>query len=93
SAGAFARKLNNKKQILLRGVKQLQNLNFQAMPTEITKKEASGITILSIRGEMSIDDAIILRRLVNDLLADDGKPIIVDIAEVAFIDSESAPIL
>ncbi|MBO0155257.1 hypothetical protein J0688_24940, partial [Vibrio parahaemolyticus] len=64
SAGAFARKLNNKKQILLRGVKQLQNLNFQAMPTEITKKEASGITILSIRGEMSIDDAIILRRLV-----------------------------
>lgn len=63
------------------------------MPTEITKKEASGITILSIRGEMSIDDAIILRRLVNDLIADEGKPIIVDIAEVAFIDSESAPIL
>lgn len=63
------------------------------MPTEITKKDSGGASILLVRGEMNVDDAEILRRLVREMLPTDGGGIIVDLAELTFIDSESAPIL
>jgi anti-anti-sigma factor len=63
------------------------------MPTEITEKSLEGITMLSVRGEMNADDAEILRRLVRDMLAGGRSQIIVDLADLAFIDSDSAPIL
>lgn len=63
------------------------------MPTEITEKNVEGITLLSVRGEMNADDAEILRRLVRDMLAGGRSQIIVDLADLAFIDSDSAPVL
>jgi len=49
--------------------------------------------MLSVRGEMSADDALILRRLVRNLIAGGRNRIIVDLAGISFIDSDSAPIL
>ncbi|MER3429827.1 MAG: hypothetical protein C4325_14595 [Blastocatellia bacterium] len=63
------------------------------MPTEITEKSLEGLTMLSVRGEMSADDALILRRLVRNLIAGGRNRIIVDLAGISFIDSDSAPIL
>ena len=63
------------------------------MPTQITQRESDGKTYLQVEGEMLIDDAILLERIAYDIHEDSGSPVTVDLADLDFLDSESASIL
>ena len=64
------------------------------MPTNITQTEtADGKIVLSVSGDMLLDDANLIERLVRD--ARDGRetPVVIDLADLDFLDSESAAVL
>ena len=63
------------------------------MPTQITQRESDGKTYLQVEGEMLIDDAILLERIAYDIHEDSGSHVTVDLADLDFLDSESASIL
>lgn len=65
------------------------------MPTQITQLEDAerGKTILRIEGTMMYDDAILLEKIALDLREDVGKNLTLDLADLDFLDSESAPVL
>jgi anti-anti-sigma regulatory factor len=65
------------------------------MPTQITQLEDAerGKTILRIEGTMMYDDAILLEKIALDLREDIGKNLTLDLADLDFLDSESAPVL
>jgi anti-anti-sigma regulatory factor len=63
------------------------------MPTQITQTEFNGRTQLRVKGEMLRDDAILIERLTDGLRNGSRSPVIVDIADLDFLDSESAQIL
>lgn len=60
------------------------------MPTNITQTESDGRTYLRVEGQLLLDDAILLERIVDDLLADSSRPVSVDLADLSFLDSDSA---
>ena len=64
------------------------------MPTNITQTETDdGNIVLRVSGELLIDDANLIERLVRD--ARDGRetPVVIDLADLDFLDSESATVL
>ncbi|CAN5424265.1 hypothetical protein BH10ACI2_BH10ACI2_14630 [soil metagenome] len=65
------------------------------MPTQINQifDTDRGITILRVDGDMLRDDAILIERLVSNLLDESGDDVILDLADLDLIDSEAAPIL
>lgn len=63
------------------------------MPTQITQRESNGRTYLQVEGDMLVDDALLLERLASDLHEDSGTHVTVDLADLDFLDSDSAPIL
>jgi anti-anti-sigma regulatory factor len=63
------------------------------MPTQITQRESGGRTYLQVEGDMLVDDALLLERIANDLHEDIGAHVTVDLADLDFLDSDSAPIL
>lgn len=65
------------------------------MPTNITQLEdiERGKTILRIEGELMLDDAILLEKIALDLRDKNGKNLTLDLADLGFMDSESAPII
>jgi anti-anti-sigma regulatory factor len=65
------------------------------MPTKITEleDEERGKTILRIEGSLMRDDAILIEKIALDLRELRGKNITLDLADLDFLDSESAPIL
>lgn len=65
------------------------------MATNITQIDDNerNRTILRIDGTMTIDDAIVLERIASDLHEKAEKNITIDLADLDFLDSESAPIL
>ncbi|MBX7171223.1 MAG: hypothetical protein K1X72_09705 [Pyrinomonadaceae bacterium] len=65
------------------------------MPTSITQVEdpERQKTLLRVEGTMMRDDAILLERIALDLRETLGKNITLDLADLDFLDSESAPIL
>lgn len=65
------------------------------MPTRITQsKSGDGLaTILRVEGELFQDDAELLERIALELKGSDGDGVIVDLADVDLLDSDSAPIL
>jgi len=63
------------------------------MPTQITQRESNGRTYLQVEGEMLLDDALLLERLAGDIHEDSGAHVTVDLADLDFLDSDSAPIL
>jgi anti-anti-sigma regulatory factor len=63
------------------------------MPTQITQRESDGKTYLQVEGDMLIDDAILLERIASDIHEDSGSHVTVDLADLDFLDSESASIL
>lgn len=63
------------------------------MPTQITQRESNGRTYLQVEGDMLVDDALLLERLASDLHEDSGSHVTVDLADLDFLDSDSAPIL
>lgn len=54
----------------------------------IEERQANGVTILVLTGEMLLDDGdLAFRRRIHDLIERDRVKILVDLAEVTYIDS------
>ena len=65
------------------------------MPTTITEIEDTerGKRLLRVEGEMTGEDAALLERIALDMRAQNGENLTLDLADLDFLDSESAPIL
>lgn len=63
------------------------------MPTQITQRESGGRIYLQVEGDMLLDDALLLERLADQIHEDSGGHVTVDLADLDFLDSDSAPIL
>jgi anti-anti-sigma regulatory factor len=65
------------------------------MPTTITQLEDTerGKTILRVDGSMTLTDAVLLEKIALDLRAKIGRNLTLDLADLHFMDSESAPVL
>ncbi len=65
------------------------------MPTTITQIEDTerGKTILRVEGSMTLTDAVLLEKIALDLRAKIGRNLTLDLADLHFMDSESAPVL
>ncbi len=65
------------------------------MPTNITQIEDTerGKTILRVEGSMTLDDAVLLEKIALGLRDKIGRNLTIDLADLHFMDSESAPVL
>ncbi len=65
------------------------------MPTNLTQIEdvERGKTILRVEGEMMEQDALLLEKIALDLREQIGRNLTLDLADLDFLDSDSAPIL
>ncbi|HQZ95796.1 MAG TPA: hypothetical protein PLP21_05725 [Pyrinomonadaceae bacterium] len=65
------------------------------MATQINQIDDNvrGITTLRVEGDMLGDDARLLERIGVEIHAETGNDIIVDVADLDFLDSDAAPIL
>lgn len=65
------------------------------MPTNITQKDdvQNGTTSFRVEGEMLAEDAILLEKIAADVRASSGREIVLDLADLDFLDSDSAAIL
>ena len=65
------------------------------MPTHINqfRDEERGLTILRIDGDMLHDDAVLVERIARSLSSDLGEPVVIDLADLDYIDSDAASIL
>ena len=63
------------------------------MATHITQHEQDGCTILRVEGDLMFDDALVLEKLSSSMAADGVENILIDLADLDFLDSESAPVL
>ncbi|MEQ1604801.1 MAG: hypothetical protein ABL999_08015 [Pyrinomonadaceae bacterium] len=65
------------------------------MATQINQIDDNvrGITTLRVEGELLGDDARLIERIGVDIRSETGNDIIVDVADLDFLDSDAAPIL
>jgi anti-anti-sigma regulatory factor len=65
------------------------------MPTHITQLDdpERDKSILRVDGEMLIDDALLLEKIVRELRSASSAAITIDIADLDFLDSEAATVL
>jgi anti-anti-sigma factor len=64
------------------------------MATQITQTTNSdGNTVLRVEGDMLLDDAVLLERLVQSGEHGSGGNIHIDLADLDFIDSDAASVL
>lgn len=65
------------------------------MPTHIQQLEDAerGITVLRVEGEMTFADAVLLEKIALEMREESGKNITIDLADLDFLDSDSAPVL
>jgi anti-anti-sigma regulatory factor len=65
------------------------------MPTQIIQSENGppDHTILRVEGEMLLEDALLLEKIALEIRADSGKEVTLDLADLDFLDSESAAVL
>ena len=65
------------------------------MPTQITQIEdnESDRTILRVSGSLTLEDAELIERLCVDIRGETERRIVLDLADVDFLDSESASVL
>lgn len=65
------------------------------MPTTLTQIEdvERGKTVLRVEGQMMEQDAILLEKIALDLREQSGNNLTLDLADLDFLDSDSAPIL
>jgi anti-anti-sigma regulatory factor len=65
------------------------------MPTQITQlaNENGSGSILRVEGDMYFDDAVLLEKIAVDMRNQSGDEITIDLADLDFLDSESAPVL
>ena len=65
------------------------------MATNITQNidEQTGEVKLRVEGEMTIDDALLLEKLALEMRSHYGRNVTLDLADLDFLDSESAPVI
>ena len=65
------------------------------MPTNIiqTIDETDGRVTLRVEGDMFVDDALLLEKIAVEAREESGKEVTIDLADLDFLDSESAPVL
>ena len=65
------------------------------MPTSIRQVEdiERHKTLLRVEGSMTYEDAVLLEKIALDLRSELGRNLTLDLADLNFLDSESAPIL
>lgn len=65
------------------------------MPTQITQIDDAerGTTTFRVDGDMLREDAHLLSRLSRQAQSENGNSVTIDLADLDFMDSESAPIL
>ena len=65
------------------------------MPTNITQIEDTerGKTILRVEGSMTREDAVLLEKIALGMRAESDKKLTIDLSDLHFLDSESAPVL
>ena len=65
------------------------------MPTQITQIDdnENRRTVLRIEGEMTIEDARLLEKIAAQLRDSSEFPVVIDLAELDFMDSEAASVL
>jgi hypothetical protein len=65
------------------------------MPTQITQveDEERGKTLLRVEGAMMFEDAVLLEKIALDMRSGLGRDITLDLADLDFLDSESATVL
>ena len=65
------------------------------MPTNIiqTVSDDDGRVILHVEGDMFLDDALLLEKIALEMRTDHDREVAIDLADLDFLDSESAPIL
>ena len=65
------------------------------MPTNIiqTVSETDGRVTLRVEGDMLLDDALLLEKIVLEMRSEEQLEVTIDLADLDFLDSESAPVL
>jgi len=65
------------------------------MPTHITQTESSdgSLVRMHVSGEMMLEDALVLEKVVNGLQAGTEREVVLDLADLDFLDSESGAVL
>ena len=65
------------------------------MPTSIQQIEDTerGKTVLRVAGSMTEADAVLLEKIALAMREESGKSLTIDLADLHFLDSESAPVL
>jgi anti-anti-sigma regulatory factor len=65
------------------------------MATRINQTDdpTRGVTTLRIEGELLGDDACLIEKIGMTVRAETGNKIIVDVADLDFLDSDAAPVL
>jgi len=65
------------------------------MPTTVTQVEdvERGKMILHVEGSLTYEDAILLEKIALGMRADLNRNLTLDLADLHFLDSESAPII
>ena len=65
------------------------------MATNITQTidETDGHLTLRVEGEMMLDDALLVEKLALEMRSHYGRRLTIDLADLDFLDSESAPVL
>ncbi|HUR98817.1 MAG TPA: STAS domain-containing protein [Pyrinomonadaceae bacterium] len=65
------------------------------MPTNIiqTVSEADGSVTLRVEGDMLLEDALLLEKIAMGMRGDNFRDVVIDLADLDFLDSESAPVL
>jgi anti-anti-sigma factor len=65
------------------------------MPTNIiqTVNDADGSVTLRVDGDMLLADAEVLEKIALGMRGDNFREVIIDLADLDFMDSESAPVL
>jgi anti-anti-sigma regulatory factor len=65
------------------------------MPTRITQVDApqEGVTRLRVEGSLYLADAELLERVCRDMQQETGRAITLDLADLSFLDSDSATVL
>jgi anti-anti-sigma regulatory factor len=65
------------------------------MPTNLTQLDdpERNKLVLRVEGSMTHEDAVLLEKIALDMRSREGKNITIDLADLTFIDSDSAPII
>ena len=65
------------------------------MPTNIiqTVNEEHGSVTLRVEGDMLLENALLLEKIAIGMRGENFREVVIDVADLDFLDSESAPVL